>query len=264
MTGTPVVGVGVHSGRAARVVLHRTDGPLRFRTAAGEVAAHVDQVVATEHCTVLGAGAVRVATVEHLLAALRVAGFWSGVVVEVDGEELPILDGSAAPWCAAVSELDAPPPAPRPLRPTMPWRWAAGGTTVELGPGPERLEVVVDFAHPAVGAQGWVGTPERYAEVLPARTFAFADDLERLRGHGLLQGADEGSGILFGSDGPHVPLRFADEPARHKALDALGDFALIGRSIAGHVRVRRGSHHAHVTAMRHLLATLHPPDSDAA
>ena len=98
---------------------------------------------------------------------------------------------------------------------------------------------------------------------MSARTFAFAEDLERLRGGGLLQGADAGSGILFGPDGPHVPLRFANEPVRHKALDALGDFALIGRSIAGTVRVRRGSHRAHVTAMRHLLATPPRRPSDA-
>lgn len=263
MSGTAIRGVGVHSGQRACVRLHRAEGPLRFRTAAGTVAADLDRVVATDHCTVLGMEAVRVATVEHLLAALRVAGFWSGVVVEVDAEELPILDGSAAPWYAAVEELGAPPPPPEPLRPHAPWRWAGGDALVEVDPGPERLEVAVAFGHPSIGTQLWSGTPDRYAEVLSARTFAFAEDLARLRAGGLLLGADVGSGILFGRDGPHVPLRFADEPARHKALDALGDFALLGRPIAGRVRVRRGSHRAHVTAMRHLLAT--PPSrvSDA-
>ncbi len=263
MSGTAVTGVGVHSGRRARVRLYRADGPLRFRTAAGTVAAHVDQVVATDHCTVLGAGAVRVATVEHLMAALRVAGYWSGVVVEIDADELPILDGSAAPWRPIVAELGAPPPTPEPLRPSAPWRWEAGDAVVEIDPGPERLEVAVAFPHPAIGMQRWAGAPDQYADVLPARTFAFAEDLERLRAAGLLKGADTGSGILFGRDGPHVPLRFANEPVRHKALDALGDFALIGRSIAGTVRVHRGSHRTHVTAMRHLLATPPRPASDA-
>jgi UDP-3-O-[3-hydroxymyristoyl] N-acetylglucosamine deacetylase len=262
VTAATVVGRGVHTGRQARVALHRADGALRFRTAAGEVPAHVAHVVGTERCTVLGAGAVRVATVEHLLAALRVAGYWSGVVVEVDGEELPILDGSAVAWAEAVESLGPPPPPPEPLRPLARWRWADGATSVEVVPGPERLEVVVDFAHPSVGAQMWVGAPDRYRDVLPARTFAFADDVARLRARGLLRGADERSGILFGNEGPHVPLRFADEPVRHKALDALGDLALIGRAIAGHVRVQRGSHHAHVTAMRHLLATHHAQGPD--
>ncbi len=263
MSGTAVVGVGVHSGRRACVRLHRADGPLCFRTAAGTVAAHVDQVVATDHCTVLGAGAVRVATVEHLLAVLRVAGFWSGVVVEVDADELPILDGSAAPWLEVVAELGAPPPPPEPLRPDAPWRWEAGDAVVEVVPGPERLEVAVAFAHPSIGVQRWAGAPDGYPDVLSARTFAFAEDLERLRAEGLLQGADAGSGILFGHDGPHVPLRFENEPVRHKALDALGDFALLGRSIAGTVRVHRGSHRTHVTAMRHLLATPPRPASRA-
>jgi UDP-3-O-[3-hydroxymyristoyl] N-acetylglucosamine deacetylase len=135
---------------------------------------------------------------------------------------------------------------------------------VAIDPGPEHLEVDVAFDHPAIGAQRWEGAPDGYAEVLSARTFAFADALERLRAGGLLKGADAGSGILFGADGPHVPLRFANEPARHKALDALGDFALIGRSIAARVRVHRGSHRAHLTAMRHLLATTPSPTSDPA
>lgn len=264
MTATAVHGVGVHSGRPACVRLHRADGALRFRTAAGVVAARVDRVVATELCTVLGDGAARVATVEHLMAALRVAGFWSGVVVEVDGEELPILDGSATPWGDVVAELGAPPPAPEPLRPSAPWRWAEDGAVVDLDLGPERLEVTVAFPHPAVGRQAWAGSPEGYADVLAARTFAFADDVARLRDRGLLRGADAGSGILFGRDGPHVPLRFADEPVRHKALDALGDLALIGRPIAGRLRVHRGSHRAHVTAMRHLLATHPRPAPDLA
>ena len=264
MTGSAVAGVGVHSGHRVCVRLHRADGPIRFRTAAGTVAAHVDHVVGTHHCTVLGVDAVRVATVEHLLAALRVAGFWSGVVVEVDADELPILDGSAAPWRSVVAELGAPPAAPEPLRPSAPWRWTEGEATVTVEPGPERLEVAVAFPHPAIGVQRWEGAPDRYPDVLPARTFAFAEDLERLRAEGLLLGADTGSGILFGHDGPHVPLRFENEPVRHKALDALGDFALIGRSIAGTVRVHRGSHRIHVTAMRRLLATTPSPTSDSA
>ncbi|MDF1524468.1 MAG: UDP-3-O-acyl-N-acetylglucosamine deacetylase, partial [Trueperaceae bacterium] len=84
MTSDPVTGVGIHSGRPVRVWLHRTPGALRFRTPAGEVPARVEAVVTTDRSTVLGAGAARVATVEHVLAALRVAGFWSGVVVELD------------------------------------------------------------------------------------------------------------------------------------------------------------------------------------
>jgi UDP-3-O-[3-hydroxymyristoyl] N-acetylglucosamine deacetylase len=259
VTSDPVAGVGVHSGRPVRVVLHRATGALRFRTPAGEVPARVEAVVATDRSTVLGAGAARVATVEHVLAALRVAGFWSGVLVELDAEELPILDGSASAWCAAIDALGAPPPAPPPLVPDRTWTWRDGASEVRVVPGAARLEVAIDFPAP-IGSQGWAGGPERFADVLSARTFAFADDLAALRERGLVRGASEGSGILFTREGPHVPLRFADEPARHKALDALGDLALIGRPMAAAVHVRHGSHRAHVTAMQQLLATL-PPDA---
>lgn len=256
-----VAGVGVHSGRRAQVRLHRDAGPLRFRTPSGTVPADVRRVVATDRCTVLGEGAARIATVEHLMAALRVAGFWSGVVVEVDAEELPILDGSAAAWSAAVTALGTPPPAPPAARPDGAWRWQEGAGTVTVHPGPERLDVAIAYAHPAIGTQTWSGGPERYPELLPARTFALAEDVAALRARGLLRGADEGSGILFTATGPHVPLRGADEPARHKALDALGDLALLGRPLAASVRVEHGSHRLHVHAMQHLLAALAPtPD----
>jgi UDP-3-O-[3-hydroxymyristoyl] N-acetylglucosamine deacetylase len=259
VTDEGIAGVGIHSGRPVRVRLHRAPGPLRFRTPGGEVPARVDAVVATDRSTVLGAGAARVATVEHVLAALRVAGFWSGVVVELDAEELPILDGSARAWCAAIDALGAPPPAPAPLVVDRPWAWREGASEVRLVPGAAHLEVAIDFPAP-IGTQGWSGSPERFADVLSARTFAFADDLAALRARGLVRGASEGSGILFTHEGPHVPLRSADEPARHKALDALGDLALIGRPIAAAVLVRHGSHRAHVAAMQQLLATL-PPDA---
>ncbi len=258
--GPVVSGTGVHGGRRASVRLHRAEGPIRFRAAAGEVDARVGRVVATERCVVLGAGAVRIATVEHLLAALRVGGFWTGVVIEIDGDELPILDGSAAPWAEAVAHLGPPPPAPPALQPKLAWTWREGPFAFELAPGPERLDVEIDFAHPAVGVQTWSGPPSRYVDLLDARTFAFAADVDALRARGLLQGADDGSGILFAREGPHVPLRSPDEPVRHKALDALGDLALLGRPLGAQVRIRHGSHHGHVTAMQRLLASLPHPD----
>lgn len=264
MTPPTVEGMGVHSGVRARVRLHRAEGSLRFRTPAGEVPARLEQVVATARSTVLARGAARVATVEHLLAALRVAGFWSGVLVEIDAEEVPILDGSAAPWSEAVACLGDPPPAPEPLAPGAAWSWREGAAEVRLEPGDEHLTVAIAYPHPAIGAQTWSGTPGSYRRLLDARTFAFAEDLEALRARGLLRGAETGSGILFEREGPHVALRGADEPVRHKALDALGDLALLGRPLGARLEVRRGSHHAHVAAMRSLLATLpHPAPSPA-
>lgn len=250
-------GVGIHSGRPSWVRLHREDGPLRFRCGKDLVPVSLSNVVDTNRCVVLGQDGVQVATVEHLLAALRVAGFWSGVLIEVDGPELPILDGSAAPYAAAVQELGAPPPAPAPLQLDQPVRWCAGGSELSFEPGEEAMEVEVDFDHPAIGRQTWRGQAERYGELLDARTFGFEQELAALRQAGLAMGTVEGSGILFAEDGPRTPLRHPDEPVRHKALDAVGDLSLLGRPMNALVRVRRGSHRAHVAALHHLLQSVH-------
>lgn len=242
--------------------LHRDPGPLRFRAGAATFAADVAHVVDTERCTVLGAGGARVAVVEHLLAACHALGFWSGLVIEVDGDELPILDGSAAPWFEALSALGPPPPAPAPWPIARAVRWRSGpharASEVDMAPGEPLLEVSIDFEHPAIGRQRWRGGPADYAALLPARTFGFARELVALQARGLAEGARPGSGILFTDDGTSDPLRSPDEPVRHKALDALGDLALLGRPLAGRVRIHRGSHRAHLDAMRHFLATHRP------
>lgn len=250
-----VVGVGVHGGRNSRVRLHRDRGPIRFLRAGIAIPARVAQVVATDRCTVLGRDGARVAVVEHVLAACHALGVWSDLVVEVDGDELPILDGSAAPWAEALTAWGPPPPPPTPWAATGHIRWRDGATEVSWDAGASALEVSIEFDHAAIGAQRWVGGPNAFADLLPARTFATADELAALQGRGLAAGARPGSGILFGDDGPSEPLRSPDEPVRHKALDALGDLALLGRPLAGRLRVHRGSHRTHVGFMRHLLAT---------
>lgn len=263
MSGPAVVGVGIHSGRSSRVHLHRDDGPLRFRLGRHEVPADASAVVATERCTVLGVDGARVATVEHLLAALRVAGFWSGVVVEVEGPELPILDGSAGPWRRAVAALGPPPPAPRPWRPRTPLRFVHGHTRVRLAPGDELLTASIDYAHHAIGRQRWSGPPEAFDALLDARTFATRAEVDALLAAGGLLGASEGRGIVFDEDGPAAPLRWPDEPVRHKALDALGDLALLGRPLAGELTIERGSHATHLAFMLQLRAHTDTSPSEA-
>ncbi len=256
-----VEGVGIHTGHRCRVELHRSEGPLRFRQGRHEVVADAATVAATPRCTVLGADGVRVAMVEHLLAALRVAGFWHGVLVAVEGPELPIFDGSAGPWREAVAALGPPPPAPAPWRPDTPVVFRHGASRMRLDPGPEHLHASIDFDHPAIGRQRWAGGPARYDDLLDARTFATAAEVSALRAAGGLRGADDGRGIVFDDDGPSTPLRWPDEPVRHKALDALGDLTLLGRPLAGSLSIERGSHAAHVAFMLHLRT--HPPPSHA-
>ena len=253
MSAAAVEGIGVHSGERCSVWLHRDDGPLRFRVAGAEVLALVESVVATPRCTVIGdAHGARVATVEHLLAALRVAGFWSGVVVEVDGPELPILDGSALPWYESLRSLGPAPRPPPAWQPPGPVTASYGASRFRLEPGAERLEASIDYDHPAIGAQRWCGAPDRYLDLLPARTYATEAEVRALRAAGGLLGAAEGRGIVFGDEGPLVALRWPDEPVRHKALDALGDFTLLGFPLRGRLSVERGSHAAHVAFMQRL------------
>lgn len=257
-------GLGIHGGRRASARLYRDDGPLRFRLGGGELPADLAHVVDTERCTVLGADGVRLAVVEHLLAACHAAGYWSGLLIEVTGDELPILDGSAAPWAAALVGLGPPPQAPPPWVVDAAVRWREGTAEVDIEPGPPELDVSVAYDHPAIGRQRWRGTPGDYAALLTARTFGFAHELAALRDRGLAAGARPGSGILFADEGPATPLRSPDEPVRHKALDAVGDLALLGRPLAGRVRIHRGSHRAHVDAMRLLSSTRHPRREAAA
>lgn len=244
-----VTGTAIHSGATCRVSLHREPGPIRFLRSGAVVPADLEHVVGAKRATSLGADGATVHLVEHLLAALRIAGFHSGVLIETSADELPILDGSAAPWAEAVAELGAPPAAPAPILVRSESRVRVGDATATVLPGAERLSYAIRFDHPAIGAQAWDGGPEEYAELLAARTFGFARDWEALKAAGLALGASEEHAIVFAMAGPTRPLRHALEPVRHKALDAVGDLALLGRPVAGRILIDRGSH-----ALHHALA----------
>ena len=251
-----VEGVGIHSGRTCRVRLHRATGAIRFRRGASEIPADVRHVVATERCTTLGRDGHRVAMVEHLLAGLRIAGWWRNVIVEVDADELPILDGSAAPWHEAIAELGTPPPAPPSLHPETPITVGRGESSMVWEPGPERVCAEIAFDHPAIGHQAWCGAPEDLTDVVFARTFGFLADADTLRRNGLALGASTERAIVFAETGPLEPLRVPDEPVRHKVLDLVGDLALLGRPLGGSITAIRGSHALHIAFMGHLRTHL--------
>ncbi len=243
-----LAGVGLHSGVRSRVTLHREDGPVRLVTRGRTVRPVLGEVASTSFCTTLGRDDVRIGTVEHLLAALHAHGVWSGLTVEVDGDELPILDGSAEPWSELIGEMQAqeafPPPPPAVAGSAHARNDAGGVATVE--PGEDALEVSIEFDHPAIGHQAVSVMPDARVDVLSARTFGFLADAERMLAAGYSKGAGPESVILFDDMSAIAPLRFPDEPVRHKALDALGDLYLLGAPIAGRIRVHRGGHALHV------------------
>ncbi len=247
-------GSGLHSGVTSAVHLHRSAGPVRFLRAGQVIPADIGAVVDTDHRTVLGAGGARVAMVEHLLAALHAADFWSGVVIEVSADELPILDGSSHPWLAALQELAPPDSNPEALRIERSLRVDWGAGRIEMKPGDRQLCTTIDFDHPAIGKQCWSGSPDRFGEVLAARTFGFMKDRKRLQEAGFATAAGPENAIVYNDEGPMWPLRYDDEPVRHKALDALGDLFLMGRPVHASITIVRGSHTLHTSFVRTLRA----------
>ncbi len=260
-----VHGIGLHTGRQAQVVLHPAEpgeGITFFRTDVGrEIRAVSEAAGRFDYSTSLGPRGEEVGTVEHLLSAAFGSGL-DNLSVEVDGSELPILDGSALPWIRAF-QVGRIVRQAAPIDPICPSRVLAvpqaPGKRLEIRPARElRITYSIDFENPAIGEQSitMVVTPESYSRHLaPARTFGFLAEYEHLKSKGLARGARPDNCIVVGSR--HVEngeLRFADEFVRHKALDLLGDLALVGRPLLGHVVAHRAGHAMH-TALAQMIRT---------
>jgi UDP-3-O-[3-hydroxymyristoyl] N-acetylglucosamine deacetylase len=248
-----VSGIGLHSGQRATVRFHQAEGPVRFRVDGQEIPARASAVAETLRCTTLGVGSTRIATVEHLLGALWLKGLWRGLLVEVEGPEIPILDGSAREWLKALEPLPAAPLPPLPL--PRPVRVQEGQGQLLAEPASDfRLSVTITFKHPLIGYRRFESPPSRLMEVAQARTFGFMHDLEALRAQGLAHGASLENTLVYTQTSSLNTPRLPDEPVRHKALDFLGDVYLAGAPFLGHFTVHRGSHRLHVELARALEA----------
>lgn len=264
-----VFGIGVHSSLSANLTLHPADadtGIVFVRAATAdqperEVRADFRAVTATEFATVLGdsKGAL-CSTTEHVLSALRGAGI-DNAVVELDGPEAPIMDGSAAPFIAAIDQvgiatLNAP---RRFIEVVKPVRVEINGSVGELHPYAHglRVEAEIKFPNAVIGQQSaaFDVTPDTYRrEIAGARTFGFMRDVAKLWGAGYALGASFENTIVVAEDRVLNPngLRFANEFARHKVLDAIGDLALAGAPLLASYRSYCGGHrlnHAVLTAL---------------
>jgi UDP-3-O-[3-hydroxymyristoyl] N-acetylglucosamine deacetylase len=259
-------GIGLHSGQPVEVDVRpaAANHGLRFVRAdlpgKPEIRAHYSKVVDTTRATTLGGEqGISLSTVEHLLAALK------GLEVDnariyVNGPELPIMDGSAAPFSALLSGAG--------LR-TLPWprahllirypvEFRQGEQWIRVVPGEPRITYHIDFAHPLIRRQKYT-VPLRAesfrAEIAPARTFGFLKEVQYLQTRGLALGGSLDNAVVLDDSGVMNPggLRFPEECVRHKILDAVGDLALLGLPLLGRVEVSRGSHELHCRFLEYLM-----------
>jgi UDP-3-O-[3-hydroxymyristoyl] N-acetylglucosamine deacetylase len=255
-------GIGIHSGKVVNLFLRPSDsGEIAFRwKGAGGPGLVLDpRATGARYCSYLESERGRIETVEHLLAALSAFGVDS-LDVETDGPEIPILDGSAAPFIEAFATAGTRPAGPggKILRVTAPFVVEAGGASLEAIPDPGfRISYHIAFDHPAIGTQSFdiLLTRESFcAEIAPARTFGFLKDVPELHRRGLALGGSFTNALILDDEKlVNGPLRFPDEFVRHKVLDLVGDLFLLGVPVRGHFTARRAGHALHIKAVRHLL-----------
>lgn len=268
---TTVTGIGVHSGLPVSLTIHPADancGITFLRTGIDgcpdrEVRADVLAVTATEFATVLGdAGGPLCSTAEHVLATLAGLGV-DNAIIEIDGPEVPIMDGSAAAFVAAVERAGIVTlPSPRRyIQVLKPVRVARNDCYGELRPYSRglRFEVEIAFDAAVIGQQriAFDLTPEIFRrDIARARTFGFMRDVAKLWSAGYALGATLENTLVVSDDRVLNTdgLRFADEFVRHKALDAIGDLALAGAPLLGAYRSVRGGHKLNHAVLCALMA----------
>jgi len=259
-----IEGAGLHSGSPATVRLMPApagSGVVFFRTDLGMMSVPASHrfVQDSSLATTLARGRVSVATVEHLLAALHGLGV-DNARIELDGPEVPILDGSALPFVQAIDavgvvEQSAP---RRDIFLQQPTTVRRGDRTILAVPSNEfRISYAIDFQHPAIGYQAvtlCVDPKVFVSSIAPARTFCLLSDVQTMRASGLARGGSLENAVVVGDDGVmNGGLRFADEFVRHKVLDLIGDLALLGAGLRAHVIVYKGGHQMHDALVQRIM-----------
>jgi UDP-3-O-[3-hydroxymyristoyl] N-acetylglucosamine deacetylase len=260
-------GVGLHTGVNTTVrVLPANIGEGRYFVRVDlpenpKIPARLESVLSTTLSTELGTINAKVRTVEHLLAALTGMGI-DHARIEIDGPEVPLLDGSAQNWVEAIATvgrqpLDIPSQDVPTVQITKPLSVQQGDGFVAAFPASEtRFTYGIDFSVPAIGNQwySYTADPEIFArEIAPARTFTLEAQVEQLARAGLIQGGSLDNAIVCGKSGwLNPPLRYANEPVRHKILDLVGDLSLLGFLPQAHYLAYKAGHHLHVQLVQEI------------
>jgi UDP-3-O-[3-hydroxymyristoyl] N-acetylglucosamine deacetylase len=250
-------GVGIHTGQPATVTIcpAEENSGRRFLSEGQEIPATVDSVVNCDRCTVLGKGEVKVHTPEHLLAALVGLGV-DNALIEIDGPEVPILDGASLEFCLAIRKVgvelqSAPARVLKPQRPHSAGR--ENGAVVLLLPADSVLyEYSLFYDHPMIGYQHVEFRPndDFTKELAPARTFALWEEVKPLLERGLAQGGHADNCLVVFQDHFSTPLKVECEPVRHKCLDLIGDFGLLDARIEARILAVKAGHALHVECAR--------------
>ncbi|MFN7685634.1 MAG: UDP-3-O-acyl-N-acetylglucosamine deacetylase [Oligoflexia bacterium] len=273
-------GIGLHSGKPVRMRLLPAppQSGIRFvrvdLSGSPEIPARVENVTQTQMATTLGLGQASVSTVEHLLCAVVAAGI-DNLRIEINGPEVPISDGSSIEFFKALHHAGTERQARsrKVLRLNQVVRVESGDKWAVAEPGEGfSVEATVEFPHPVIGRQSFsfVAGETRFEEFLSARTYGFLKEVEALKKMGLAQGGSLQNAIVLDDSGVLNPegLRFSDEFARHKVLDAIGDLALAGYPILARVRLSRSGHELHRQLTQAIVAhselvELAPPASSS-
>jgi UDP-3-O-[3-hydroxymyristoyl] N-acetylglucosamine deacetylase len=262
-----VSGIGLHTGRLITmtlrpavadtgIIFHRMDGERRI-----SIPAISANVVDTRLATVIGKEGVSVSTIEHLMAALSACGI-DNLHVDIDGPEVPVMDGSAAPFVTLLQQTG---------NQTLERRrkYLAIRKPITLVDGEKRVSIIpsrffritfdIAFDHPCIGLQHRAikVTSESFRrDIAPARTFGFLHEVEYLKANGLALGGSLDNAVVIGEDGILNPggVRFEDECVRHKILDAVGDFSLLGYPVLGHVKAYKAGHDINHQMVEKILA----------
>lgn len=261
------IGTGLHSGQTVKMTVSpaRAYHGIRFKRFGSDdsVPAFVDRVVDTSLATTIAERGMVVSTTEHLLAALMGLGI-DNALVELDGTEVPIMDGSAAPFVQGLRRVSRTrqKACRQVLRIVKPIRCQEGDKVISITPYDGfRLTCHIGFDHAVVKSQSYTldVSPDKFCdEISSARTFGFIEQVEALQATGYALGGSLENAVVIGKEGVlnEEGLRFGDEFARHKILDLLGDLALLGCRLQGHVEATKSGHGQHLALMKAIVA--HP------
>lgn len=259
-------GIGLHTGRHAKVTLKpasRDAGITFLRTDKNTIIkAHTGSVIDTAFATTIGNNGVKIRTVEHLLAAFAGLGI-DNINIEINGPEIPIMDGSSTQLISVILNAGIAKQAKkRPyLRIKRPFVFEDGHSEIAAVPyNGIHISYSIYFNHYSFGEQRIslaINEESFIKEIAPARTFGFLKDIEYLRTNGLAKGGSLDNAIIFSEKGVlnSTGLRFKDEFVRHKVLDSIGDFSLIGFPIYGHIIANKSGHSTNIRFLKKLLAS---------